>query len=86
MKPIDNGRNDFPSQPDGPIHRMSSGSGDEAPKGDMSTFAIIGIVIGALLLCCCLSCGGWSALNWDEFKKNFDKEFEKQQQQQNKKK
>lgn len=57
----------------------------------MSPFAIIGIVIGVLTLCFCLSCGGFFALNWSEFKKGFDEGFkkemerQKQQQQQDKK-
>jgi hypothetical protein len=64
------------------------GSRSDKPKGGggLSTGAIIGIVVGALLLCTCLGCGGCCALNWDEFKKNFDKEFKKAQEQQQQKK
>ncbi len=82
MNPIDNGSNDLPKAP---MHRMSS-DGGEKPKGGMSTVAIVGLVIGGLTLCCCLSCGGWLALNWTEFKKGFDEGFEKAQQQQKMKK
>jgi len=44
-----------------------SSRGDK-PKGGMSTGAIVGIVVGVLLLCSCLGCGGCCAFQWDDFK------------------
>lgn len=89
MIPIPDGRNDVPAPP-GPPARKAKEDMDDIPSGaardnakgggGMGTGAIIGIVVGVLLLCCCFSCGGCTIFQWDEFKKQFDIEMKKQQQ------
>jgi hypothetical protein len=53
-----------------------SSRGGNPKKGGLGTGAIIGIVVGAVLILSCLGCGGCCLLNWDDFKKGFDKGFE----------
>lgn len=93
MKPIDDGSSNLPKYQGSSIKRMGRDDDDDddrpvggrssrndKPKGGISTIAIVGMVIGGLLLSCCVCCGGWTALNWTEFKKGFDQGFQKAQQ------